>query len=54
MKFFISSLIFNILSSKCSGERNLGIESLQYLYSIMSKKMEEIVGLVVVEIDGSA
>ena len=37
MKFFMSSLTFNILSQKCSDERKFGIESLQYLYSIMSK-----------------
>ena len=51
MKFFMSSLTFNILSWKCSDERKFGIESLQYLYSIMSKNREEIVGVVVKEID---
>ena len=30
MKFFMSSLTFNILSQKCSDERKFGIESLQY------------------------
>ena len=37
MKFFMSSLTFNILSQKCSDERTFGIESLQYLYRKMSK-----------------
>ena len=37
MKFFMSSLTFNILSRKCSDERKFGIESLQYLYRKMSK-----------------
>ena len=29
MKFFMSSLTFNILSQKCSDDRKFGIESLQ-------------------------
>ena len=33
----MSSLTFNILSQKRSDERKFGIESLHYLYSIMSK-----------------
>ena len=33
----MSSLTFNILSQKCSDEMKFGVESLQYLYSIMSK-----------------
>ena len=37
MKFFISSLTFNILSRKCSDGRKFGIESLQYLYSMTSR-----------------
>ena len=37
MKFFISSLTFNILSQECSNGRKFRIESLQYLYNIMSK-----------------
>ena len=40
MKFFVSSLTFNISSRKCSDERKFGIESLQYLYSIMPKNGE--------------
>ena len=47
----MSSLTFNILSQKCSDERKFGIERLQYLYRKMSKRMEEIVGVVVEEID---
>ena len=50
MKFFMSSLAFNILSQKCSDERKFGIESLQYLFRKM-QRMEEIVGVVVEEID---
>ena len=37
MKFFMSSLTFNILSQKYSDEMKFGIESLQYLYSMMSE-----------------
>ena len=37
MKFFMSSLTFNILSRKCSNERKFGIKSPEYLYSIISK-----------------
>ena len=50
MKFFMSSLTFNILSRKCSDERKFGTK----LYStktVKVRKMEEIVGLVVEEID---
>ena len=50
MKFFMSSLTFNILSQKCSDERKFGIESLQYL-NRKCQRMEEIVGVVVEEID---
>ena len=50
MKFFMSSLTFNILSQKCSDERKFGIESLQYLYNIMSKNGGN-VGVVVKEIN---
>ena len=37
MKFFMSSLTFNILSQKCSDQRKFGIKSRQYLYRKMSK-----------------
>ena len=51
MKFFMSSLTFNILSQKCSDERKFGIVSLQYLYTEKCQTIEEIVGVVVEEID---
>ena len=50
MKFFMSSLTFNILSQKCSDERKFATESLQYLYS-ECERIEEIVDVVVEEID---
>ena len=50
MKFFMSSLTFNILSRKSSDERKFGIESLQYLSSRLPKN-GEIVGAVVEKID---
>ena len=40
LKFFISSLIFNILSRKSLTERRFGRQSLQYMYSNMSKNRE--------------
>ena len=37
MKFFMSTVIFNILSHKCLNERKFAIESPQHIFSIMSK-----------------
>ena len=45
LKTKISSLIFNILSRKFSTERKFAKQSLQYIYSNMSK-MDKIAGLV--------
>ena len=52
MKFFMSSLTFDILSQKCSDERKFGIELNVYsTYTGKCQRMEEIVGVVVEEID---
>ena len=50
MKFFMSSLTFNILSSKCSDEKKLA-HKLYNTKTLKVQRMEEIVGLVVKEID---
>ena len=52
MKFFMSSLTFNILSQKCSDERKFGIEFYS-TYTEKCQRMEEIVDVVVEEIDVS-
>ena len=48
LQSFVKGIYLDILS--CSDERKFGIESLQYLFSVMSR-IEEIVGLVVEQID---
>ena len=50
MKFFMSSLTFNILSRKCSDERKFSTETLQYQDSKSSENGGNR-GLVVEEID---